>query len=119
MGEPRMKRLTWLAGILSLLVMCFAAIAFGRVLLARPPAISGDWAMVRRTDLVTTMLAGGDLQPAGQTTLTCEVEDSSRGGPMTILSLAENGSTVKKGDVICRIDGSAVAEAIRLQQISV
>ncbi|WP_435015376.1 efflux RND transporter periplasmic adaptor subunit [Tundrisphaera sp. TA3] len=114
-----MKRLPWFAGLFTLVAMALAAIAFGRVLRARPPADAGDWAMVRRVDLATTLLAGGDLQPAGLTTLTCEVEDMARGGPMTILTLAENGAPVKKGDVICRIDGSAVVEAIRLQRISI
>ncbi len=52
---------------------------------------------VRRDDLDTTLLAGGDLQPAKQTTVTCQVEDVTDSDGTMILSVIQNGATVKKG----------------------
>jgi hypothetical protein len=43
------------------------------------PAHAVDSVVVRRMDLDTTLLAGGDLMPSKQTTVTCEVEDVDRG----------------------------------------
>ena len=94
-----------------------AAIAVGRDQYSSPPPVVGDWVRVRRMDLPTTLLAGGDLQPAGTTTIACEVEDTTNEGPMTLIELAEHGANVRKGDVIARIDGSRVEESVRLQEI--
>ena len=114
-----MKGSLRLAGMLIVGAGAVAAIASGRDWLVRPEPVRGAWAIVRRADLETTLLAGGDLQPAGVTMISCQVEDTTDEGPVTILSLAENGAMVKKGDVVCRIDRSRVAESIRLQEIMV
>lgn len=109
-----------LAGlVLALVGVTAAAVAWGRDRLTRPAPRLGDWARVRRVDLPTTLLAGGDLQPAGQVDIACEVEDTTGEGPLTIISLVEHGATVRKGDVVCRIDGSRVEESVRQQEIAV
>ena len=84
-----------------------------------------DTVIVRRMDLETTLLAGGDLMPAKQTTVTCEVEDLDRGpdggGDLgtLILSIVPNGTTARKGDVLCVLDSSGFAERLRLEKIEV
>ena len=76
-------------------------------------------------DLDTTLLAGGDLMPAKQTTVTCEVEDVDRGpdgggdAGTLILSIVPNGAVVKKGDVLCVLDSSGFSERVRQEQIEV
>jgi HlyD family secretion protein len=93
---------------------------------ARPaPAGSIDSVVVRRMDLDTTLLAGGDLMPVKQTTVTCEVEDLDRGpygggdAGTLILSIIPDGATVKKGDVLCVLDSSGYTERVRQEQIEV
>ena len=58
----------------------------------------------RARHLQTTLVAGGDLQAAKQTTVSCQVEDITESEGMTILTVIPNGSVVKKGDEICRLD---------------
>lgn len=78
---------------------------------------------VRRTDLETQLLVGGELQSSKITTVTCEVEDLSASSFMgmepgtPILELVENGTSVKKGDVLCRLDSSQLEELVRQQRI--
>ncbi len=81
--------------------------------------------VVRRMDLDTMILAGGDLLPSKQTTVTCEVEDVDRGmesgetAGTVILSIVPNGAVVKKGDVLCVLDSSGFSERVRQEQIEV
>ena len=53
--------------------------------------------IVCRDDLDTTLLAGGDLQPTKQATVTCQVEDVTDSDGTMVLSVIENGAAVKKG----------------------
>jgi HlyD family secretion protein len=75
--------------------------------------------VVWRTDLDTTLLAGGDLQPAKQATVTCQVEDVTDSDGTMVLSVIENGAPVKKGDELCRLDSSALEELARQEEILV
>ena len=93
---------------------------------AKPaPADTIDSVVVRRMDLDTALLVGGDLMPVKQTTIRCEIEDLDRGtdgggdAGTLILSIVPNGATVKKGDVLCVLDSSSFAELVRLEQIEV
>ena len=63
-----------------------------------------EWVEVTREDLDTTLLAGGDLQPAKQTAIACQVEDITDSDGTMVLSVIKNGSVVKKGDELCRLD---------------
>ena len=74
---------------------------------------------VTREDLDTTLLAGGDLQPAKQTAVTCQVEDITDSDGTMVLSVIKNGSVVKKGDELCRLDSSAIEELARAEEILV
>ena len=75
--------------------------------------------VVRRADLDTTLLAGGDLQPAKQATVTCQVEDVTDSDGTMVLSVIGNGAPVKKGDELCRLDSSALDELARQEEILV
>ena len=116
------------AGLLGLLaagMTSFSPPTAGRGSAGSTPDGFIDTVIVRRIDLETTLLAGGDLMPAKQTTVTCEVEDLDRGpdggGDLgtLILSVVPNGTTVRKGDVLCVLDSSGFAERLRLEQIEV
>ena len=75
--------------------------------------------VVRRDDLETTLLAGGDLQATKQATVTCQVEDVTDSDGTMVLSVIENGAHVKKGDELCRLDSSAIDELARQEEILV
>ncbi len=114
------------AGFLALLALGLASFA---------PATTGrrseesasdeivNTAVVRRMDLDTTLLAGGDLVAVKQTNVECEVEDLDRedGGSAgtLILSVVPEGTRVKKGDVLCVLDSSGFNERLRLEKIEV
>ena len=74
---------------------------------------------MRRDDVDTTLLAGGDLQPSKQKTVTCQVEDVTDSDGTMILSVIKNGTTVKKGDELCRLDSSPLEELAREEEILV
>ena len=78
-----------------------------------------EWVLVRRDDLKTTLLAGGDLQPIKQTSVSCQVEDITDSDGTMILTMIDNGALVKKGDELCRLDSSQFEEEVRQQEIMV
>lgn len=110
-----------------LLVPVAAILAAGAwravALLPRPGAAEGieslEWVRVTREDVATTLLAGGDLLPAKQTSVTCQVEDITDSDGTMVLSVIKNGSAVKKGDVLCRLDSSGIEELAREEEILV
>ena len=85
-------------------------------------------AAVRRVSFDACLTENGVAQSAEQTVVKCQLENlriRSRafiaGGASTILEIIPNGTTVKKGDVLCRLDASeyedlALAQAIRVEQ---
>ena len=110
--------------LLLLVVMALAAAGWTVTELTRrqtpsPAVDTPEWVVVRRDDLDTTLLAGGDLQPSKQATVTCQVEDVTGSDGTMILSVIKNGATVKKGDELCRLDSSALEELAREQEILV
>ena len=78
-----------------------------------------EWVVVTREDLDTTLLAGGDLQPVKQTSITCQVEDITDSDGTMILTVIKNGSLVKKGAELCRLDSSGIEELAREEEILV
>ena len=79
---------------------------------------------------MTAISASGVAQCPQQTVVKCQLENlriRSRGGAFfaggasTILEIIPNGTTVKKGDVLCTLDASeyeevALAQTIRVEQ---
>lgn len=81
---------------------------------------------VRRAPLDLTVSVGGELDSAKKTLIECELEQlgvRSRGsslnssGYSTILTLRNEGEMVKKGDVLCTLDGSEYEELLRQAKI--
>ncbi len=85
----------------------------------RAPLDEIEWVEVRRADLDTTLVAGGDLQPTKETMVTCQVEDITDADGTMIVSMVDNGTPVKKGDELCRFDSSELEELARQQEILV
>ena len=80
--------------------------------------------LVSRVDLSTKLTASGRIESTHKTVIQCELErleisnegrSFASGGASTILEVVEEGTTVKKGDVLCRLDSSAFEELVRTQ----
>jgi HlyD family secretion protein len=105
------------------LITACSAYAFILVRKARSVWRELPAAAVRRANFDVCLTASGLAQSAQQTVVKCQLENlrvRSRGGAFfaggasTILEVVPNGTTVKKGDVLCVLDASeyeAVAEA--------
>ncbi|WP_435006402.1 efflux RND transporter periplasmic adaptor subunit [Tundrisphaera lichenicola] len=83
-------------------------------------------ATVSRVDLGTVLTASGTVESAKNTLIECQLERLNfysngqrleTGGASTILWLIDEGTTVKKGDILCRLDASDYLELVRQQQI--
>jgi len=83
------------------------------------PIETVEWAVATRTDLDTTILAGGDLQAVKETFVSCQAEDLADADGFLIVELIDNGTSVKKGDVLCLLDSSQLEEIARLEEIDV
>lgn len=85
--------------------------------------------VVHRTDMGSTLTASGLTESASNTIISCELErldfrtsggaEMSTGGASVIIELVDEGTMVKKGDVLCRLDSSDYEELVRQQQIKV
>lgn len=74
------------------------------------PVSNEEGAPVRRGPLRIAVTAGGNLKASDTDRLSSQVE-----GRTTILAIAPEGSQVKKGDIVCELDASALVEQ-RIQQ---
>jgi HlyD family secretion protein len=78
---------------------------------------------VGHRDLVPVLSAPGRLDSSKKTVVRCELENiaggASAGGASVILELLPEGSAVKTGDVLARLDASTYEEMYRQQTITV
>jgi len=116
-----------LAGFIGLCVFGGYRLAYSRGR-DHPEWIGRETARVSRTDLFVTLTAGGKVESERDTLVTCELQDlrfSSQGrsintgGATTILSLVPEGTSVRRDDVLCRLDSSDYEELVRQQQLKV
>lgn len=77
---------------------------------ANAAAPSTEGAVVRRGPLRITVTGGGNLLPAETVKLVSGVE-----GRTTILSLVPEGTSVKKGEIVCELDATLMVEQ-RIEQ---
>jgi HlyD family secretion protein len=87
--------------------------------LSRVPRVTA-----RRSELAVTLSAAGQVESSVETVIRCELENitgkrGNNAGATTILSLVPEGTRVRAGDVLCRLDASEYEELSRLQQIVV
>jgi HlyD family secretion protein len=84
-----------------------------------------ETARVTRADVDMVLTVGGEVEPAKQTRIECELENipsptsmfGSNG--LTIIGLIADGAQVKKGDVLCQFDSSSFRDMLRQQQVEV
>jgi HlyD family secretion protein len=115
------RRTVWLGTSLALALMAgaWSATGYGWWGESPRPTDQVESVEVRRVDLDTKVVAGGDLRAVKQATVACEVEDLDDEDGTVILSIVPNGALVKKGDELCRLDSSAYEDLARQQEIQV
>ena len=76
---------------------------------------------VSRTDLAPVLNAPGLLESSKSTLIVCELENIAgvSGGGSTMLTVLPEGTPVKRGDVLARLDSSTYEEMLRQQAITV
>jgi HlyD family secretion protein len=115
-GKMRFLRPKFLAliGIVLLLLIGIAVVAFDHS--GSKTILTGDMPsfVVKRGPLRISVTESGTIQAREQIILKCEVE-----GKTTILTLVEEGTRVKKGDLLVELDSSALLDARVDQQIRV
>lgn len=118
-GRRALKSIMGLAGLIALTT---GVVGAWSVLSRRRPAFENlPRSVVRRTDLFITLTAGGQVESQRKTTIRCELENigGAGAGASTIIDLIDDGTMVKKGDVLCRLDASDYEERVRQQEIVV
>jgi len=93
-----------------------------------PLADRYQFAPVSRTVLGGSMTAMGTLESSKRTVIECELENIAigvagrrlaAGGASTLIDVIPDGSIVKEGEVLARLDSSEYEELLRQQQITV
>lgn len=69
---------------------------------------------VKKADLLITVTEDGNVESANNIELKCKVP-----GPITILEIVPDGSRVKQGDRLVRLDSSSIEDSILTQEIAV
>lgn len=120
-------------------LLCVVSLVAGSMLWERQGEAGADTgdlptAVVRRVESSPSVTISGEVRSLDRTTITMDVEDmqgnelmsggylAAERGPApttTILWVIPDGSNVKKGDVICRLESSWFEEQRRLQAIEV
>lgn len=82
---------------------------------------------VAKVDFSTELNATGRVESSQNTIISCELErleirtqggrSMTSGGASTILTLIEEGTNVKAGDILCTFDSSEYEELVRTQEI--
>lgn len=124
----------------SLAAIAIVAAAGASIQLASKPPKSWPWqttlslvekyrfAPVSRTDLAGTLTASGELRSSKRTVIECALQNITigvkgqrleAGGASVLLDLVPEGTVVKRGDVLARLDSSDYEELLRQQQITV
>ncbi len=82
---------------------------------------------VRRADVNLSLKAGGRVESSQRTVIECQLESlafSNEGRTLSttgsrVLELVDEGTQVRRDDVICRLDSSEYEELVRQQEIKV
>ena len=113
-AEIRTKRRIWPYVALMLLFAAAAAwFYFGEAESSAVAAMDKVTFKVKRGDLRISVLAQGTLDALNSTSVRCEVE-----GMSTIIELVPEGTYVKKGDVLVKLETSEYKDKLNQQEIS-
>ena len=122
--------------LLSLTGICISIVALSSFLLASYEFETWPWPetrplreqfqvhAVRRMTLAPILSAPGRVESSKKTIVRCQLENlagsgSTSGGASSIISLIPEGTPVKKGDLLARLDSSTYEEMLRQQSILV
>lgn len=118
------RALRLVAWSLGLALVAFAGVrlAGSGVMDRRPAYLDLPHARAERVDLRPVYHTGGSIDTAKKTLVECELEayfspTTRAGGTATILDLVEDGTMVKKGQVLARLDSSDYEEMVRQHEI--
>ena len=81
------------------------------------PAFNPILASVQKGDFVAKVLDQGEIQSSENVEIRCEVR--ARNGQLTVIALAPEGSRVKPGDFLVRLDSTAFDKELETQRITV
>lgn len=116
------KPTTWLGGIVLLGLFAGAGMLVASWFGAFDnPYRDLEFHRVDRGDIILTAVQWGELESARNTEIVCRVRSSGRGNNIatTIKWVIPDGSQVRKGDLICLLDDSALKEQYKDQEIVV
>jgi RND family efflux transporter MFP subunit len=113
-GEPRPPALT----AQEALERFRRADSAGRLaLVSRLPAGEQDWHTVGHGDVTQTLVERGAVEPVLATDVVCQVRGREGGKPAsTIKSVVEDGTLVKKGQLLMELDDAPLREELRRQK---
>jgi HlyD family secretion protein len=99
---------------LGLLAALLALLALVAVRMFSPdPAQALSYHTVKRGDFLVSVVEGGSLRAVNEMVIRCDVEGSTR-----IISIAPEGSQVKKGELLVELDSSEIQEKLTQQEIT-
>src|SRR5436305_1925088 len=100
---------------LGILTVVFAT-AVGR---AQPPGGEGVTVKVDRGDVVRTVTERGTLEAVRKADIVCRVHPPKPDQPASVIKwVIDDGTRVKKGDVILVLDDSALQDRLKAQEIA-
>ncbi|MGE3821312.1 MAG: HlyD family secretion protein, partial [Isosphaeraceae bacterium] len=113
------RLVAWLGVALAAgLVSAVAAVATGASS-TTPTFAKVPTGLVRREPFYSTVVAAGRVESSQSTEIRCALSRLSSGLSSTILTMIDDGSNVKKGEVLAELDSSGYVEMVRRQQIVV
>lgn len=120
LGLPgRSRMIFWLALPAALIATAWFSVHAYHGSRAHGAADAIETTVARRLDLKTELVAGGDMVPAKETSVACQVEDLTKSSGTLIVSIIENGTRVKKGDELCRLDSTGLEDLARQEELDV
>lgn len=96
------------------MVVCGAVVSFAALNLYEPPAPEIPTARVERRDFLRTVRARGELKSAQSVQVTAPQTPD-----LKIVQLAENGKTIRAGDIVVKFDESAQEDTMILRETNV
>ena len=96
------------------MVVCGAVVSFAALNLYEPPAPEIPTARVERRDFLCTVRARGELKSAQSVQVTAPQTPD-----LKIVQLAENGKTIRAGDIVVKFDESAQEDTMILRETNV
>ena len=96
------------------MVVCGAVVSFAALNFYEPPAPEIPTARVERRDFLRTVRARGELKSAQSVQVTAPQTPD-----LKIVQLAENGKTIRAGDIVVKFDESAQEDTMILRETNV